>query len=224
MFHSCIVLLPRLLLGLPPLGPTFWRLESFSISINIWFIFSETPLVIFNYFPKAAFKWSLLAPRKYLVVSPCSGNGTWVHFSLPLNMYLWCLEYISSYQHFLCLRSVPYSNQPASLQMSQFKDIYYILFEDELQNPNLCLSKNLMLLFRNKQLQGWPRGQVVKFVRSAAGGPVFCWLESWVQTWHCSSNHTEAASHMPQLEGPTMKNIQLYTRGLWGEKGKNKIF
>ena len=27
---------------------------------------------------------------------------------------------------------------------------------------------------------------------------------------------------MPQLEGPTTKNIQLCTGGLWGEKGKNK--
>ena len=33
-------------------------------------------------------------------------------------------------------------------------------------------------------------------------------------------NHAEAASHMPQLEGPTKKNIQLCTGGLWGEKGK----
>ena len=29
---------------------------------------------------------------------------------------------------------------------------------------------------------------------------------------------------MPQLEGPTTKNIQLRTGGLLGEKGKNKIF
>ena len=29
---------------------------------------------------------------------------------------------------------------------------------------------------------------------------------------------------MPQLEGPTTKNIQLCTRGLWGEKGKIKSF
>ena len=28
---------------------------------------------------------------------------------------------------------------------------------------------------------------------------------------------------MPQLEGPTTKNIQLCTGGLWGEKGKNEI-
>ena len=27
---------------------------------------------------------------------------------------------------------------------------------------------------------------------------------------------------MPQLEGPTTKNIQLCTGGLWGEKGKKK--
>ena len=67
---------------------------------------------------------------------------------------------------------------------------------------------------------GCPRGRVVEFVRSAAGSPVFRWFESWARTWHCSSNHAEAASHMPQLEGPTTKNIQLCTGGLWGEKGK----
>ena len=67
---------------------------------------------------------------------------------------------------------------------------------------------------------GWPRGQVVKLAHSAAGRPVFYWFESWTRTWHCSSDHAEAASHMPQLEGPTMKNIQLRTWRLWGEKGK----
>uniref|UniRef100_A0A3Q2LBW3 KRAB domain-containing protein n=1 Tax=Equus caballus TaxID=9796 RepID=A0A3Q2LBW3_HORSE len=56
--------------------------------------------------------------------------------------------------------------------------------------------------------------------RWCPGSTVFCWFESWAQTSHCSSNHAEAASHMPQLEGPTMKNIQLCTGGLWGEKGK----
>ena len=29
---------------------------------------------------------------------------------------------------------------------------------------------------------------------------------------------------MPQLEEPTTNNTQLCTGGLWGEKGKNKIF
>ena len=46
---------------------------------------------------------------------------------------------------------------------------------------------------------GRPRGRVVKLARSAAGGPGF---------------------RRPQLEGPTTKNIQLCTGGLWGEKGK----
>src|SRR3712207_7954054 len=58
------------------------------------------------------------------------------------------------------------------------------------------------------------RSRVVKFARSAAGGPVFRWFESWARTWHCSSNHAEAASHIPQLEEPTTKNIQLCTGGL----------
>ena len=47
-------------------------------------------------------------------------------------------------------------------------------------------------------------------------------FESWARTWHRSSGHAEAASHMPQLEGPTTKNIQLCTGGLWGEKGEIK--
>ena len=54
-------------------------------------------------------------------------------------------------------------------------------------------------------------------------GPGFCQFRSWVWTWHCSSGHAEVVSHMPQLEGPTTKNIQLCTRG-FGEKKENKIF
>ena len=47
--------------------------------------------------------------------------------------------------------------------------------------------------------------------------PGFCQFGSWAQT----SSHVEAASHMPQLEGPTTKNTQLCT---WefGEKKANK--
>ena len=41
-------------------------------------------------------------------------------------------------------------------------------------------------------------------------------------TWYYSSGHAEAASHMPQLEGPTTKNTQLCTWGALGEKRKNK--
>ena len=65
-----------------------------------------------------------------------------------------------------------------------------------------------MLLQKSR---GWPCGRVVELACSAAGSPVFRWFESWVQTWHCSSSHAEAASHMPELEEPTMKNIQLCT-------------
>ena len=68
---------------------------------------------------------------------------------------------------------------------------------------------------------GRPHGRVVKFACSTAP-PGFRWFRSWVWTWHHSSGHVEAASHMPQLEGPTTKNTQLCTRGFWGEKGKIK--
>ena len=78
-----------------------------------------------------------------------------------------------------------------------------------------------MLCLKNEEFWGQPLGKVVTFARSAAGGPVFRRFESWVWTWHRSSSHAEAVSHMPQLEGPTTKNIQLCTGGLWGEKGKN---
>ena len=82
------------------------------------------------------------------------------------------------------------------------------------------VTDNQLAELKSTEIWGWPRGGVVEFARSAAGGPVFCWFESWARTWHCSSGHAEAASHMPQLEGPTTKNIQLCTGGLWGEKGK----
>ena len=53
--------------------------------------------------------------------------------------------------------------------------------------------------------------------------PGFHWFRSWAQTWNRSSSHAEAASHMPQLEGPTTKkNMQVCTGGLWGEKVKIK--
>ena len=83
---------------------------------------------------------------------------------------------------------------------------------------------NYISIIKKWALRGWPRGRVVRFARSAAGGPVFRWFGSWARTWHCSSDHAEAASRMPQLEGPTAGNVQLCTGGLWGEKGKNKIF
>ncbi|WP_261090198.1 hypothetical protein, partial [Streptococcus mitis] len=39
----------------------------------------------------------------------------------------------------------------------------------------------------------------------------------WAQTWHCSLGHVEAASHMPQLEGPTTRRYN-YVLGGFEEK------
>ena len=58
------------------------------------------------------------------------------------------------------------------------------------------------------------------------GGSGFRWLGSWARTWHSSSGHTEAASHVPQLEGPTTKIYNSVLGGLGEEKqggGKKKI-
>uniref|UniRef100_A0A9L0SBL1 Uncharacterized protein n=1 Tax=Equus caballus TaxID=9796 RepID=A0A9L0SBL1_HORSE len=79
-----------------------------------------------------------------------------------------------------------------------FKDFIFFLFLPKAPRYIVVYSSLWVLL-----VWGWPRGRVVKFACSAAGGPVFRWFESWAQTWHCSSNHAEAASHMPQLGGPT---------------------
>ena len=71
--------------------------------------------------------------------------------------------------------------------------------------------------------RGRPRGRVVKFVRST--------LVVWVSQVRIldadmarSSGRVEAASHMPQLEGPTTKiyNHILGGGGGWGEKSRKK--
>ena len=56
------------------------------------------------------------------------------------------------------------------------------------------------------------------------GRPRVSEVGSWAWTWHHSSGHVEVAPHMPQLEGPTIKNIQLWGGGLrgFGEKKKKK--
>ena len=53
------------------------------------------------------------------------------------------------------------------------------------------------------------------------GGPGFHQFGSWARTWQRSSGHTEVASHMPQLEGPTTK-IYSYVQGGFGEKKQEK--
>ena len=89
--------------------------------------------------------------------------------------------------------------------------------------PFLC---TCYWLIRLESGRGRPRGRGVEWLISGAPLQVAqCFVSSnpGCGQWHCSSSHAEAASHMPQLEGPTTKNIQLCTGGLWGEKGKNKI-
>ena len=66
----------------------------------------------------------------------------------------------------------------------------------------------------------WPSG----WVRALRlGCPGFHRFGSWAWTWHCSSSHAEAASHMSQLEGPTTKKYATMYLGALGRKGKNKI-
>ena len=93
-------------------------------------------------------------------------------------------------------------------------------------NISNCRSRflNKVPTIKIMSFRGRSHGQVVKFAHSAAGGPVFRWFASWARTWHSLLSHAEAASHMPQLEGPTTKNVQLCLGGLWGAKEKNKIF
>src|SRR3712207_8074260 len=84
-----------------------------------------------------------------------------------------------------------------------------MLSEISQSQKHKCCLISLTRGIKSSQTRGWPRGRVVKFARSAAGGPVFRRFESWVRTWHCSSDHAEAASHMPQLEEPDRKSTRL---------------
>uniref|UniRef100_A0A9L0S1D5 Glutathione S-transferase n=1 Tax=Equus caballus TaxID=9796 RepID=A0A9L0S1D5_HORSE len=71
----------------------------------------------------------------------------------------------------------------------------------------------------------WLSGQI-RLLRYS--GPGFLWFGSCAWTWHHSSSHIEAASHILQLEGPTTK-IYNYILGGYGEKKqkekeKNRIY
>uniref|UniRef100_A0A9L0II43 Integrin alpha FG-GAP repeat containing 2 n=1 Tax=Equus asinus TaxID=9793 RepID=A0A9L0II43_EQUAS len=63
------------------------------------------------------------------------------------------------------------------------------------------------------------RFQVDENIRAFCAG--FLWFRSWAWTWHRSSGHAEAASHMPQLEGSTTKIHNYVLRG-FGEKAERK--
>ena len=51
--------------------------------------------------------------------------------------------------------------------------------------------------------------------------PGFHWFESWARTWHHSSSHPEAASHIAQPEALTT-GICNYVLGGFGKKKKKK--
>ena len=74
-----------------------------------------------------------------------------------------------------------------------------------------------------EKCRGWgrPRGRVVKFMSPTLAAQGFAGSDPG--HGHGTA-HVEVASHMTQLEGPTTKNIQLCSGGLWGEKEKIKIF
>ena len=42
------------------------------------------------------------------------------------------------------------------------------------------------------------------------------------RTWHRSSAQIEAASHIPQLEGPATKIYNYVPGGIWGDKAEKK--
>ena len=67
-------------------------------------------------------------------------------------------------------------------------------------------------------------GPVVEWVSlgSPLRHPGFRCFRSWAQTWHCSYGHVEAASHMPQLEGPTTTIYNYIMRGFGEKKQKKK--
>ena len=57
---------------------------------------------------------------------------------------------------------------------------------------------------------------MVKFVRSASAAWGFPGSDPGRGTWHHSSGHVEAASHIAQVEEPTTK-IYNYEQGGFGE-------
>ena len=63
---------------------------------------------------------------------------------------------------------------------------------------------------------------MVKSVRSAAAAEGFAGSDPWARTWHRSSGHGEAASHMPQLEGPATKIYNCVLGGYGEVKQKKK--
>ena len=54
------------------------------------------------------------------------------------------------------------------------------------------------------------------------GSPGFCQCGSWAWTWHHSSGHAEAASHIAQPEGPTTTVYSCVLGGFQEKKGEKE--
>ena len=79
-----------------------------------------------------------------------------------------------------------------------------------------------MMKLENRHLSG--DGPEVRWLSSQAllWCPGFHRFGSWAQTWHCSSGHAEAVSHMPQLGPTTKKNPATVYWGYLGRKSKKR--
>ena len=78
--------------------------------------------------------------------------------------------------------------------------------------------KNILKYTKGQGLAPWPSGWVHAL---CFGSPGFRQFGSWAQTWHCSSGHAEATSHIAQPEGLTTR-IYNYVLGGFGEKKGKK--
>ena len=76
------------------------------------------------------------------------------------------------------------------------------------------------LHLKNKCAGDRPHGQVLMFAPHFSG-PGFHWFGFWARTWHRSSGHVAAASHIAQPEGPQLQYTTMYWRGL-GRKSRKK--
>ena len=70
------------------------------------------------------------------------------------------------------------------------------------------------------QSQGHPHGRVVKFMRSTFGAQGFAASDPGCRHGAARLGHAGAASHMPQLEGPTTKIYNHVPGGFGGKRKK----
>ena len=113
------------------------------------------------------------------------------------------------------------------LQMKTWKNSNHFSFLLEIiryEFPKILIKDNLFKFWGDKTR--------FKIFRMRGPAPWSSWcaplwrprvsqVRSWVQTGHHSPGHTDVASHMTQLEGPTTKIYNYVLRG-FGEKKQKK--